>query len=37
MRNVSSSFMKAMPYMQDPQVQAAQKRIAQAMQGVNKK
>jgi hypothetical protein len=37
MRNVSSSFMKAMPYMQDPEVQAAQKRIAQAMQGVNKK
>lgn len=37
MRDVSSSFMKAMPYMQNPEVQAAQKRIAQAMQGMNKK
>lgn len=35
MSEVSSSFMKAMPYMNDPEVQAAQNRISQAMDNMS--
>lgn len=35
MQDVSNSFMKAMPYMNDPDVRRAQERIVQAMQSMN--